>query len=90
LGRTFAAGDSRETVVLSDGLGIAPVLAGVALGGLVAAWALRFLTLFDVDRVGVPVYALVSLVVAIGGVVACLLPARGASTVDPMEALRSE
>jgi putative ABC transport system permease protein len=93
LGIRVALGATRRGLVMMLlRQGIAPVLAGVALGGLLAAWAIRFLTsyLFGVDHVGAPVYLAVTLLVAAGGVVACLLPARGASTVDPMVALRAE
>ncbi|MDP2318477.1 MAG: ADOP family duplicated permease [Acidobacteriota bacterium] len=72
--------------------GITPVLAGVALGALLAAWAIRFITsyLFGVDQIKAPVYLAVTVLVVVGVAVACLLPARRASMVDPMGALRSE
>lgn len=93
LGIRVALGATRQALVaMLLRQGIAPVLAGVALGGLVAAWAVRFLAtyLFDVEQVSALVYVMVTLLVTLGGVVACLLPARGASMVDPVEALRSE
>ncbi len=93
LGIRVALGATRSGLVMMLlRQGIAPVLAGVALGGVVAAWAVRFLAsfLFGVEQVGAPVYLSVTLLVAIGGLAACLMPARGASMVDPVEALRSE
>jgi len=93
LGIRVALGATRRgLVLLLLRQGIAPVLAGVALGGLAAAWAARFLTayLFGVAHVGPQVYLAVALLVGVGGLAACLLPARGASMADPMEALRSE
>lgn len=93
MGIRVALGATRRgLVMLLLRQGIAPVMAGIALGGLIAAWALRFIAsyLFAVDQVGVAAYLVVTLVIAAGGAAACLLPARRASMVDPMEALRSE
>ena len=93
MGIRVALGATRRgLVMLLLRQGIVPVLAGVVLGGLVAAWAVRFIAsyLFAVEQVGVAAYVAVTLVISIGGAAACLLPARRASMVDPMEALRSE
>jgi predicted permease len=93
MGIRVALGATRRgLVLLLLRQGIVPVLAGVVLGGLVAAWALRFIAsyLFAVEQVGIAAYVAVTLVIAVGGAAACLLPARRASMVDPMEALRSE
>jgi putative ABC transport system permease protein len=93
MGIRVALGATRRgLVLLLLRQGIAPVLAGVVLGGLLAAWALQFIAsyLFAVEQVGAVAYLVVSLVIAVGGAAACLLPARRASMVDPMQALRSE
>jgi predicted permease len=93
MGIRVALGATRRGLVMMLlRQGIAPVLAGIALGGLVAAWAVRFIAsyLFAFEQIGAAAYIVVTLVIATGGAAACLLPARRASMVDPMEALRSE
>lgn len=93
LGVRVALGATRRALVaLLLRQGIVPVIAGVVLGGLAAASTMRFLRsyLFDIEQIGPVVFATVSVLVAAGGLMACLFPARRASTVDPMEALRSE
>jgi putative ABC transport system permease protein len=93
LGIRVALGATRRALVamlLRQGLG--PVILGALFGGLVAAWAVQFITsyLFGVAQVGAPIYLSVTVLVTIGGLIACLFPARRASMADPMEALRSE
>lgn len=93
LGIRVAVGATRRAlIVLLLRQGIVPVIAGVVVGGLAAASTMRFLRsyLFDIEQIGPVVFATVSILVAVGGLMACLFPARRASTVDPMEALRSE
>jgi ABC-type antimicrobial peptide transport system permease subunit len=93
LGIRVALGATRQAVVaLLIRQGLAPVLVGAVLGGVAAAWAVRFMTsyLFGVQGVGVESYAAAMVLVTLGGLAACLLPARVASRVDPMQALRSE
>jgi ABC-type lipoprotein release transport system permease subunit len=61
--------------------------------GLFGAWAAsRSLEslLFEVDRTDPFVYAGVAAVLLAVVLVACLIPAREASRVDPVEALRTE
>jgi putative ABC transport system permease protein len=93
LGIRLALGATRQAVVrLLIRQGLAPVLVGVVLGGVAAAWAVRFMTtyLFGVQSIGVESYAAVMVLVTLGGLVACLVPANVASRIDPMQALRSE
>jgi putative ABC transport system permease protein len=75
-------------MVLAQGLRL--VLAGLVLGGLAAAalaGTIRVL-LFDTAPTDIPTYAGVAVVLAIVALIACLLPARRASSVDPLVVLR--
>lgn len=77
-------------MVLWEGLRL--VIAGVAVG-LLGAWALsRYLTsiLFGVRGTDPLTYVGVALLMAAVALVACLVPARRATKVDPMVALRYE
>jgi len=68
------------------------VCAGVAVG-LLGAWALsRYLTsiLYGVHATDLASYALAAVLMAAVALAACLLPARRATRVDPMVALRYE
>jgi len=72
--------------------GMMPAAIGIA-AGTVGAWAVtRFLSslLFGVRPTDPITFALVPLLLATVGVLACLLPARRATKVDPVEALRYE
>jgi putative ABC transport system permease protein len=77
-------------MVLREGLRL--VVAGVAVG-LLGAWALsRYLTsiLYAVRATDLATYLLAALILTVVALVACLLPARRATEVDPMVALRYE
>ena len=72
--------------------GMTPAVIGIA-AGTVGAWAVtRFLSslLFGVRPTDPTTFAVVPLLLAAVGVLACLLPARRATKVDPAEALRYE
>ncbi len=77
-------------MVLREGLRL--VIVGVAVG-LLGAWALsRYLTsiLYAVRATDLATYILAALLMAAVAVLACLVPARRATKVDPMVALRYE
>ena len=93
LGIRVALGATRRAVVsLLVRQGLAPVVIGVVLGSIAASWGMRLITsyLFGITSIGVAAYASVILLVLLGGLAACVVPARVASQVDPMQALRSE
>ena len=93
LGIRIALGAGRRDLlrmVLGEGLGVA--LAGVIVG-LVGAWGLsRFVrTLFYGVRPNDPLtFAAVPLLLLLVAMLACYIPARRATKVDPMVALRYE
>ena len=72
--------------------GMLLVALGVALGLAGSFAATRFVSgmLFDVARTDPNVFVAVTLALLGSGLVACVLPARRATRVDAMEALRSE
>ena len=95
----LGAGDgSVASMVVRQGL----LLAGIGLGaGLLGALAIgrifsglpskvRLLLLFDVSPTDPLILGVVSVVLTIVALLACLLPARRAAKVDPMVALRYE
>jgi len=73
-------------------LGLRLLAAGLALG-LVGAWlagrAMQSI-LFEVPPMAWPIIALAALIMATVSLLACWLPARRATKVDPMKALRYE
>jgi putative ABC transport system permease protein len=92
-GVRMALGASRASVLqLVLGQGLRLVLVGLVLGGLAAialSNTLRAL-LFDTEPTDIPTFAVVALVLATVAILACLLPARRASSVDPLVVLRGE
>jgi ABC-type antimicrobial peptide transport system permease subunit len=68
------------------------VACGVALGlvGSFAATQLVAGMLFDVSRTDLRVFIVVTLALLASGLAACVLPARRATQVEAIEALRSE
>jgi putative ABC transport system permease protein len=81
--------DVRRMVLRQSGL---PVLVGVLVGLAMAAAVTPLLSglLYGVRSSDPPTYAAISLVLATVGVLASYIPARRATKVDPMVALRSE
>ena len=93
LGLRMALGAQRASIyalVLRDGL--MPVLLGAAAGVGIAAGCSRVMAsfLFEVSPYNPAVFAGAVCVLAAMGTAACLLPARRAASIDPMQALRNE
>jgi putative ABC transport system permease protein len=84
-----AAPGSVLAMVMREGMAL--VAAGIALG-LIGAHALARLMsglLFEVDATDPPTFLAMSVVLAGVALLACLLPARRATSVDPTVALRN-
>ncbi len=93
VGLRMALGASRSRVmrmVLREGLVLAG--AGIAAGLAVALAASRFVAalLYGVSPQDLSIYAGVAVLLAGAAVVACALPARRATRIDPASALRAE
>jgi putative ABC transport system permease protein len=93
IGVRMALGATTRAVlgqVIADGAKV--VLAGVAVGLGAALLSTRFLRtlLYDVGTVDAVLFAVMSLAMLAVGVVASWVPARRASSVNPIEALRSD
>jgi predicted permease len=76
-------------LILRQGLGV--TCAGLAVGLLASAWLTRAIAtqLYGVTTLDVVTYVAVPLVLLAVAATACLVPARRAAAVDPLEVLRS-
>ncbi len=86
-----ALGATRADIVagtLREGLGQVGI--GITLGSALAFWLPMELSrqLYGVEPWDTSVFALVVSVLVLTGLIACLIPARRATRVDPMDALR--
>jgi predicted permease len=85
-----ATPEGVQALIVTDGMRLVGVgLAGGVVGAIVAAGVVRHL-LFGVDPHDVATLAAAVVVVAAAGFVACVVPARRATHVDPSVALRLE
>jgi putative ABC transport system permease protein len=93
IGIRMALGAERTEILrMVLGHGTAMALAGVAIGLAVALALARLITslLFQVSATDPPTFSVVPLLLIAVAVFACYLPARRATAVDPMVALRYE
>jgi len=93
IGVRMALGATSGDILFSFGRqGLLLTLTGLAIGLGLAAIAARWLTvlLYDFQPDFIPTVALVSLILLAVALLACFVPARRASCVDPVVALRSE
>ena len=89
----MALGSSRSAVVrlvLISGTKLAVAGCAIGLLGSIAASRLLGSLLFEVSALDPLVMALSAILVLLLALAACLLPARRASAIQPMEALRAE
>jgi predicted permease len=92
-GLRMALGASRDSVLrMVVRQGVTLVLIGLAIGIAGALAAARVLSsyLYQTAPRDPIIFAAVAVVFILAGVVACLIPARRATTVDPLIALRAE
>ncbi len=93
IGLRLALGAQRSDIrALIVGQGMRLLLVGLSLGALGAFASSRLLHsfLFEVNAADPAIYLAVSLLLALAAGIACWLPARRASRVDPMITLRAE
>jgi len=93
IGVRMALGATRGRVFLMVMRQVAVLLAiGVAVGGVAAFFAARSIRsfLFEVQPGNVGVFVLSALALVLIGLLAALLPARRAVSIEPMQALRTE
>jgi predicted permease len=88
--RQALGADRRSILVLVFRQGIATTAIGVVLGLGAAMWLTRYLQsqLFSVRPLDLPVFAGVTILLFVIAVLACYIPARRATRIDPMQALR--
>jgi putative ABC transport system permease protein len=77
-------------LMIRQGLTLAVIGVGIGLAGAVAASRLLKSVLFNVSATDLTTFALLPLVMLAVALVACWIPARRATRVDPMTALRCE
>ena len=93
LGVRMAMGATRRQVfelVLGQGGRLAAIGIGVGVAAAFALTRLMQSLLYGVEPADPAVFALVAIALAVVAMVACFLPARRATEVDPLEALRYE
>jgi putative ABC transport system permease protein len=89
----MALGADRRTIgrmVLVDGVVLVAIGVGVGLAGALGASRLLQSLLFEIRPADPLTFATVCSLLAVVGLAACYLPARRATRVDPLVALRTE
>jgi putative ABC transport system permease protein len=93
IGIRMALGATQEAIlrhILYRGM--VPVLAGMVIGVIAAIFCTRTLTgmLFAVKATDPATFAAIALVLALVALIACCIPGRRATRIDPMKALRMD
>jgi predicted permease len=90
--RMALGAEARHVLRLVIGQGMLLVCVGVAAGLILAYWLTKWLSgwLYDVGAADPLTYGAVALSLAVVALLACCIPARRATKVDPMVALRCE
>jgi len=93
LGVRIVLGASRmEVIGLVLRQGLIPVAAGLVAGAVAASWLSQLLQrfLFGVESFDAATHVAVPVVILLVATLACLIPARRALRIDPIETLRAE
>ena len=93
IGLRMALGAGRGACALADpARGIGTALVGIVVGSFGAYWVGRAMQgmVFGVGTIDPVAFTVVALTLLTSSLVACLVPARRAASVDPMTALRQE
>lgn len=82
----------REILTLVVGQGMRPIAVGIGLGVLTAISVTRFMgkLLFQVTPLDPMTFAVVTALLVVVAILACWIPARRATHVDPLTSLRAE
>ncbi len=90
--RMALGADRNRVVALVVREGVTLACVGLLLGSIGAYFVGRGMqsTLFGVGKIDFSVFGLVALLLLLAAVIACLIPARRAASVHPMQALRAE
>ena len=93
IGVRTALGASRANIlalIVRQGMAVTALGVALGLGGAMIASRAVDLLLFGVSRLDPITYAAVAALLMLIAAIACLVPARRAAGIDPMQALRSE
>ncbi|HEY7184693.1 MAG TPA: ABC transporter permease [Blastocatellia bacterium] len=90
--RMALGAESRHVLKLVLKQGMLLALAGVALGLIASYWLTRLMTkmLFEVSPTDLPTFVVITFLLTGVALLACCIPARRATKVDPLVALRRE
>jgi len=93
IGVRLALGATRshiQTLILGQGVRLLAVGLVIGLAGALAFSRVLESFLFEVKAIDPAIYAVVSVLLAVAAILACWIPARRASRVDPIVTLRAE